>query len=77
MSRDKTATLEALKRLANYLETEVSPDLIAMELRRSVYLLNQLRPTDELLYGEDIKTASYYLNDLAEELDPYLNKSII
>lgn len=74
MSKDKTATLEALKRLADYLEKDITPDSIALELRRSAYLLNQLHPTDDLMYGEDIKRANFYLHDLAEELDPFFNK---
>lgn len=75
MSKDPTERLEALKRLDSYLKTEIGQDEIALELRRAAFLLNQLHPTDDLMYGEDIKRANFYLHDLAEELDPFFNKN--
>lgn len=71
---NKQNTLAALKRLADYLETSIGPEEMALELRRSAYLLGQLRPADDIDYGNDIKRASYHLHSLAEELEPYLYK---
>lgn len=68
-------TLEALKRLADYLEKDIEPRELATKLRTTSYMLTQLKLKERELEGWNavVEDANYHLHLLAETLNPQLD----
>jgi hypothetical protein len=64
------------QKLMNFFNSIVDRKDMALYIRRSVYVMSKLAlsSSEDLFKKEWIDDGFYYLNELAETLDPYLEK---
>ncbi|MCB0745987.1 MAG: hypothetical protein KDC90_00855 [Ignavibacteriae bacterium] len=66
---------EIIKKLEEFLVKEISPKSLALAIRRYNFHIADavMRDTDnQLIVKEHLRSPFYWLNDLAEILDPYI-----
>jgi hypothetical protein len=72
-----TSRNEAIERLQEYFNLSISPEQTAKILRQAVFTISefQIMQQDEpSTYDGSVYSVIFYLNDLAETLDPYFTK---
>jgi hypothetical protein len=66
------------QKLMNFFNNMICRKDMALYIRRSMYVMSKmaLSSTEDTFRKEWIDDGFYYLNELAETLDPYLNKEL-
>lgn len=73
----QTKNEQTIERLKEYFKLFITPEETAKLLRQAVFTLSEFHTMPEApitTYGDNVNAMCFYLNQLAENLEPYFTK---
>ena len=74
----QTKNEQTIERLTDYFKLLTTPEETAKLLRQAVFTLSEFHTMPEApltTYGDNVNSMCFYLNQLAESLEPYFAKN--